>query len=203
MRHPGVLVDCQTKTHYQRHISTHLYHHRIPPQNMSSHRNGKDSNKPRSNGKKPSGERPINPGSTDPGFNGPKSDRPRPNGPRTMGPRTNDPRPTSDQPQTEASGAGGQKEIEIMKLSEELAKIRWRIETIYPLKAEQQEIVECQSDEIAWMEREKRSSRDKRKAKEELEAMEATLKGTVGKLEKARLEEEEVFMRRWRLQHGK
>lgn len=195
---------------------------------MSSHRNGKDSNKPRSNDKKPNGERSINPGSTDPGFNGPKSDRPRPNGPRTMelrtpgprnvdlqsteprlsgprtmGPRSNDPRPTSDQPQTEASGAGGQKEIEIMKLSEELAKIRWRIETIYPLKAEQQEIVECQSDEIAWMEREKRSSRDKRKAKEELEAMEATLKGTVGKLEKARLEEDKVFMRRWRLQHGK
>ncbi|CVK95106.1 uncharacterized protein FMAN_13318 [Fusarium mangiferae] len=195
---------------------------------MSSHRNGKGSNKPRSNDQKPSGTRSINPGSTDPGFNGPKSDRPRPNGPRTMelgtpgprnvdlesmeprlsgqrtmGPRSNDPRSTSDHPQTGASGAGGQKQIVIMRLSEELAKIRWRIEAIYPLKAEQQEAVECQSDKIAWMEREKRSSKDKRKAKEELEVMEATLKETVKKLEKARLEEEEVFMKRWRLQHGK
>jgi len=53
------------------------------------------------------------------------------------------------------------------------------------------------------MERNKQPSRDKRKAREELEVRETALRETVKKLEQARLEEERVFMRRWRLQHAK
>ncbi|KAF5559400.1 copper radical oxidase [Fusarium phyllophilum] len=163
-----------------------------PPSNESQ------PNRPRPSGPRlmevrPTGQRNVDPQPTEPG----------PSGTRIMGPRTNDPPLTSDQPQPGASGVRDQRQIAIMSLSDELARIRWRIETLYPLKAEQKEEVDCQKDKVDRMIHDKRSSRAIRDAKDELGVKKATLKETEGKLEQARREDEEVFMRRWRLQHFK
>ncbi|KAF5559348.1 hypothetical protein FNAPI_4792 [Fusarium napiforme] len=191
---------------------------------MSSRRHRRESDRP-----KPSGPRLPEPKSTDPPSNESQPNRPRPSGPRTqpevrhtgtrnvdpqptepgpsgtqiMGPRTNASRLTSDQRQPGASGVQDGRQIEIMRLSEELAAIRFQIETIYPMKAAQEEEVDRQEDKVYRMERDKQSSRDIRHAKEELRVRETTLKETVRKLEKARNEDEEIFMKRWRLQYCK
>ncbi|PNP54835.1 hypothetical protein FNYG_15582 [Fusarium nygamai] len=190
---------------------------------MSSRRHRRESDDP-----KPSGPPPIETRSTDPRPNESQPNRPRhkgarimevrptgqrnvdpqptepgPSGSRIMGPRTNEPRLTSDQPQPGASGVEDERQIEIMRLSERLAAIRVQIETIYPLKAAQEEKVDSQKGRVSQMVRDRRSSRDIRKATEELEVRKATLKENVRKLEKARDEDEQVFMRRWRLQYYK
>ncbi|EWG55646.1 hypothetical protein FVEG_13617 [Fusarium verticillioides 7600] len=190
---------------------------------MSSRRHRREPDRP-----KPSGPRLPEPKFTDSPSNESQHDRPRPGGPRDMevrttgqrnvdpqptepgpsdsrirGPRTNEPRLTSDQPQPGASRAGDQRQIELTRLSETLAAIRLQIETIYPLKAAQEEKVDSQKSRVSQMVRDRRSSRDIRKATEELEARKATLKETVRKLEKARDEDEQVFMTRWHLQYGK
>ncbi|KAF4503599.1 piccolo [Fusarium agapanthi] len=195
---------------------------------MSSHRRGRDSDHRRPNVPRPSGPRPMEPNSTNPRSNESRSNDPLPNGPRpkelrptgptnvdpqptdsrlsgprTMGPRSNDPQLTGGQPQPGASGAGGQNQIEITSLSKRLAEIRLQIETIYPLKAEQKAKVQSQKKRIAQMERDKRSAKSLHQADEELRKRGATLRGTERELETARLEEEEVFMSRWRLQHDK
>ncbi|KAF5582241.1 copper radical oxidase [Fusarium pseudocircinatum] len=189
---------------------------------MSSHRHGRDSDLRRSDNPRPSGPRPIEPKPTDPRSNESRSDDTRLNGPRpmerrptaprnvdpqtpelqpsgqrTMGPRPSDPRPMGDQPQPGVSGIGGQRQVEITKLSEGLARIRLQIETTYPIKAEQEEKVHSPKNRIAQMNRDKRSEKSLDEADEELKKREDILKRTKKELEMARDKEEKVFMTRW------
>ncbi|QGI69826.1 hypothetical protein CEK26_002158 [Fusarium fujikuroi] len=100
---------------------------------------------------------------------------------------SNDPQPSGPRSNTE-----GPNQQEIKNLSERLAAIRLEIEQTFLLKEERR---------IERMERERRPKEEIEKEKKELKYRVADMEGIIKVLEQTRVGEEEIFLKRWHLQH--
>lgn len=109
---------------------------------------------------------------------------------------SNDPQPNGPRSNTE-----GPNQQEIKNLSERLAAIPLEIEQTFLLKEKRVKRAKSQWQRTERMERERRPKEEIEKEKKELKYRAADMEGIIKVLEQTRVGEEEIFLKRWHLQH--